>query len=201
VLLSKRFRDGIVAGEVTLAFRRWKRPTVKAGTRMRTPSGIVVIDSVQQVDEEDVTEEDARAAGFESRERMFRVLNGGRRGGRQAEGPIYRVELHWGGPDPRVALRKRTRFTAKERAELDATLARLDAASRTGPWTADVLALIAGRPETLAEDLAASRGEEKLSFKRRVRHLKELGLTESLEVGYRLSPRGRAYLGRNVSKP
>lgn len=31
-------------------------------------------------------------------------------------------------------------------------------------------------------------------FKPRVRQLKELGLTESLEVGYRLSPRGRAVL-------
>ena len=57
--------------------------------------------------------------------------------------------------------------------------------------------LIAERPETLAEDLAASRGEKKPQFKRRVRRLKELGLTESLEVGYRLSPRGRAYLGRD----
>ena len=35
-----------------------------------------------------------------------------------------------------------------------------------------------------------------LSFKRDVRRLKELGLTESLEVGYRLSPRGRALLAR-----
>ena len=34
------------------------------------------------------------------------------------------------------------------------------------------------------------------TFKRRVRQLKELGLTESLEVGYRLSPRGRAVLDR-----
>ena len=32
-------------------------------------------------------------------------------------------------------------------------------------------------------------------FKRDVRKLKELGLTESLPVGYRLSPRGRAYRG------
>ena len=43
-------------------------------------------------------------------------------------------------------------------------------------------------------DLAASLGMEKLPFKRDVRKLKELGLTESLPVGYRLSPRGRAYL-------
>ena len=194
MLLSKRFRDGIVAGDVRLAFRRWKRPTVKAGTRMRTPSGIVEIDSVEVVAADDVTEEDARAAGFESREKMFRVLDGGRRGGRKAEGDVHRVELHYGGPDPRVALREKADFSAGERAELDARLARMDAASRSGPWTADVLALIAERPETLAEDLAASRGEEKLPFKRRVRNLKELGLTESLEVGYRLSPRGQAYL-------
>ena len=195
MLLSRRFREGIVGGDVSLAFRRWKRPTVKAGTRMRTPSGIVAIDSVEVVTADEVSEADARRAGFESREALFRVLNGGRRGGRQAEGEIHRVELHYGGPDPRVALRERTEVSAQERAELDARLARLDKASRTGPWTADVLDLIAARPETLAEELAASRGEERLSFKGRVRHLKELGLTESLEVGYRLSPRGRAYVG------
>ena len=194
MILSKRFRDGIVAGEVTLAFRRWTQPRVKAGTRMRTPSGIVEIDSVAVVEADAVTEDDARAAGFESREAMFRVLNGGRRGGRQAEGPIHRIELHYGGPDPRVALREQADLSAADRDQIDARLARLDAASRTGPWTADVLRLIAARPEILAEDLAASRGEERLAFKRRVRRLKELGLTESLEVGYRLSPRGRAYV-------
>ena len=37
---------------------------------------------------------------------------------------------------------------------------------------------------------------ERLAFKRDVRKLKELGLTESLDVGYRLSPRGRAVLDR-----
>jgi ATP-dependent DNA ligase len=38
-------------------------------------------------------------------------------------------------------------------------------------------------------------------FKRRVRQLKELGLTESLEVGYRLSPRGDAALQWLVASP
>jgi hypothetical protein len=37
-------------------------------------------------------------------------------------------------------------------------------------------------------------GREKHPFKLDVRKLKELGLTESLEVGYRLSPRGRAVM-------
>ena len=58
-----------------------------------------------------------------------------------------------------------------------------------------VLGLIADRPGTRAPDLAASLGRETARFKADVRKLKELGLTESLEVGYRLSPRGRAYYG------
>ncbi len=43
---------------------------------------------------------------------------------------------------------------------------------------------------------AGELGRERLPFKADVRKLKRLGLTESLDVGYRLSPRGRAYLDR-----
>ena len=52
-----------------------------------------------------------------------------------------------------------------------------------------------------AADLAPLLGRERLPFKRDVRKLKELGLTESLEVGYRLSPRGRAVLDRLAAGP
>jgi hypothetical protein len=196
MILGRRFREGIVAGEITLAFRRWKRPRLKAGTRMRTPSGIVVVDRVAVVSRDQIVDEDARRAGFGSRADLFRVLDGGRRGGKPAEGEIHRIELHYGGPDPRIALRERADLDDEELADLDARLARFDARSRDGPWTNDVLELIAQRPATIAEELAASRGEARLRFKRRVRRLKELGLTESLETGYRLSPRGRAYLDR-----
>jgi hypothetical protein len=57
-----------------------------------------------------------------------------------------------------------------------------------------VLRAIAARPATRAADLAASFGRETQPFKLDVRKLKNLGLTLSLEVGYRLSPRGEAYL-------
>ena len=83
---------------------------------MRTASGIVVIDTVEVVDREAVSEDDARQAGFDSRDALFRVLDGGRRGGRQAEGEVHRIELHYGGPDPRIALRERAEFTVEERA-------------------------------------------------------------------------------------
>ena len=75
-------------------------------------------------------------------------------------------------------------------------MARLDATSRRGPWTERVLELIAVRPAVRAGDLADELGLERLPFKTDVRKLKALGLTESLEVGYRISPRGRAWLRR-----
>src|SRR5688572_17436861 len=177
----------IQEGEITLAFRRWRRPTVKAGGTLRTKIGVLAIDSVEPVGEDDVTDEDARRAGAPDRATLLAGL--------RPEGRLHRVELRLAGPDPRIALRKRSRISPSERAAIDARLARLDAASRHGPWTGTVLRLIAERPGTRAPDLAASLGRETAPFKADVRKLKELGLTESLEVGYRLSPRGRAYYG------
>jgi hypothetical protein len=174
-------------GEITLAFRRWRRPTVKAGGTLRTKAGVLAIDSVEPIREEDVTDEDARRAGAPDREALLARL--------RPEGRLHRVEFRLAGPDPRIALRERREVSPAERAEIDARLARLDAASRHGPWTRTVLGLIAERPGTRAPELAASLERETAPFKADVRKLKELGLTESLEVGYRLSPRGRAYYG------
>ena len=70
-----------------------------------------------------------------------------------------------------------------------------------GDWTYAVLRAIAENPGLRAPDLAASFGRETAPFKRDVRKLKELGLTESLEIGYRISPRGQAVLDvKNVSR-
>jgi hypothetical protein len=178
----------VATGEITLALRRWRRPTVKAGGSLRTRAGVLAIESVEAIEPEQVTDADARRAGRPDRAALLEGLRG--------DGRLYRIGFHLAGPDPRIALRKQADLSADERAELDRRLARLDAASRHGPWTARVLRLIAERPGTRAADLAAELGREKLPFKADVRKLKELGLTESLEVGYRLSPRGRAYLGR-----
>jgi hypothetical protein len=187
VLFRQDVMRRIGEGEVTLAFRRWRRPTVKAGGTLRTRVGVLAIESVEVVDEDEVTDADARRAGAESREAVLRE-------GPQ-ERPLYRIEFRLAGPDPRIALRERSDVSPGERAEIDARLARLDAASRHGPWTRKVLALIAEQPGTRAPDLAASLGRETAPFKADVRKLKELGLTESLQIGYRLSPRGRAYYG------
>jgi hypothetical protein len=69
---------------------------------------------------------------------------------------------------------------------------RLDAASSVGPWTRQTLAVIDRSPEVRAPDLAAELGRDTPSFKRDVRKLKELGLTESLDIGCPSSRRGAA---------
>jgi hypothetical protein len=185
VLIRRPVLDAIAAGTVTCLFRRWDRPRVRVGGSQRTAVGVLEFTSVDPVDEAGLTEADAAAAGFADLAGLERAQRG--------EGQLYRIGVRLAGPDPRVALRAKRRLSRADRADLDARLARMDRSSPHGPWTAAVLALIAANPGVRAPDLAARMGRETLPFKRDVRKLKELGLTESLEVGYRLSPRGRAY--------
>jgi hypothetical protein len=104
---------------------------------------------------------------------------------------MYRIRVRHVGPDPRADLREAIPDVA-EMEEISRRLRRLDSASSHGAWTWQTLSLIAAYPGVRAEDLAASVGLEKMPFKLDVRKLKELGLTESLRIGYRLSLRGEA---------
>jgi hypothetical protein len=190
VLLPRRFLDGLADGSIDLAFRRWRRPTVRAGGRLRTAIGELAITAVDVVRRADIDAAAAHRAGHASLAELLAFLDS------RDEGEIYRVALHVAGPDTRVALRASADLDAAAVAGLDRRLARLDAASKRGPWTLTVLRLIAARPAERAANLAASLGLETLVFKTDVRKLKNLGLTESLEVGYRISPRGQAFLAR-----
>lgn len=177
----------IKQGTLDLAFRRWVQPRVRVGTRMRTAVGIVEVTSVDQVDVDDLTADDARRAGAESLDRLLEGL------ATKADRPVFRVGLTYGGPDPRTVLREQVP-DATELAELNSWLDRLDRASAIGAWTRTTLELIDQRPAVRAPELAESLGRDTASFKRDVRKLKEKGLTASLDIGYRLSPRGEAVL-------
>ena len=190
MLFPKRVWAGLADGSVTVAFRYWKRPTVKGGGTLHSPVGVLAIDSVERVVLRAITAADARAAGYESRARLLADLAKYRAPGTV----LYRIALRYEGEDPRRALRESDQIGPAELQQVQSRLARLDRASSHGPWTKDVLRLICDNPGTLAADLATRRGLEKLPFKSDVRKLKALGLTESLRVGYRLSPRGRAVL-------
>lgn len=108
-------------------------------------------------------------------------------------GQVFRVGLRHAGADPREALRAALP-SDEERAQIRQGLDRLDAASPVGPWTWTTLRTIDTFPEVRAPELAERLGRPTPEFKRDVRKLKERGLTESLAIGYRLSPRGEAVL-------
>jgi predicted transcriptional regulator len=90
------------------------------------------------------------------------------------------------------------RLSDDDVADLARKLDRMDRVAAARPWTLEVLRAIDERPGTRAADLAEGFGRDPVPFKRDVRKLKELGLTESLEIGYRLSPRGEAVLRRLI---
>ena len=100
MLFRQVILEAVARGDVTLAFRRRQRPTVKAGTGLHTAAGVVRIGAAEPIEEQDLND----------------------------------------------------------------------------------------------ADLARAAGVEKLRFKQDMRKQKELGLTESLDVGYRLLPRGGAVL-------
>ena len=185
MLLKMKTLEGIRSGEITLAFRRWKRPTVREGGELTTAIGVLAIDAVRLVTLTSISEEDSKRAGFAARKDLLSELRG-------REGRVYRIELRLAGADPRIGLREKKKLSTGELDELTLRLERMDLRSADGKWTARVLDVIRSSPEVRAADLAAKLGMEKTKFKQRVRKLKALGLTESLEVGYRISPRGRA---------
>ena len=189
MLLKQETLRGIENGSITVAFRRWRRPTVKAGGTLLTSLGQLAVEAVDVVNLEEITEQDAAAAGFSSLASLQSELS------KRADGDFYRVRLSLAGPDPRIALRE----TIPDAAEVDGILgrlSRLDSRSGPGPWTHRVLTLLGERPGEGSASLAVDCGMDKADFKVKVRKLKALGLTESLKVGYRLAPRGETVLKR-----
>ena len=188
MLLPSKLWDRITSGEITVAFRRWVRPTVKSGGFLQSGAGRLAIDAVEVIELAEITDRDATAAGYQDRTQVITELQ------QREEGRYYRIRFRVSGPDPRIALRAQAELSPEDRQALEKKLAGLDRRSPRGPWTRATLEQIGRHPEVRAADLAAQVGMVTELYKRDVRKLKALGLTESLEVGYRLSPRGRALL-------
>ena len=189
MLFRQKFLEGLQRGTVTLAFRRWRRPSVKSGGTLLTAVGLLHIGAVEIVTIEDISNADARRAGYDSRDALVTELNA------REEGDVYRIKLGPLEPDPRIALRQR-HAADSELEDLVVQLDRLDARSAGAPWTRRVLDVLHAHPAVRAGDLCGMVGQEKHGFKLNVRKLKKLGLTESLDIGYRLSPRGTALLAK-----
>jgi hypothetical protein len=186
MLFKQSILNGIAEGRITVAFRRWRRPSVKAGGSLMTSIGMLRINSVDVIDKRQITPKEAKQAGFDSVDDVLKSVG-------DREGQLHRIAFRRVGDDPRIALRQNDDLSDDDFSEIQSRLARLDRGNAE-PWTVRVLRLIEQFPEQRAVELARRSGFEKEWLKLNVRKLKNLGLTESLDVGYRLSPRGRAFL-------
>ena len=116
----------IRSGEITLAFRKWRRPTVKRGGTLKTAAGLLGIDAVEEVSEDEITDADAVQAGHESAKEVRETLS------ERSEGKVFRVRFKRAGEDPRIELRQRKDLSEDEWREVETRLGRLDKASRKG---------------------------------------------------------------------
>jgi hypothetical protein len=172
---------GIADGSITVTFRAWKRAQAKVGGRYRIGGMLIEATDVRQVAFADITDDDARRAGAADRDALLSRLGG--------SDPVWRVDFVFVGADDRIGRRNDTSSD-----EIRVVIARLSRLDRGGAWTRQTLQLIERYPGIVSTTLARHAGQERPDFKLNVRKLKELGLTESLQIGYRLSPRGEAVL-------
>lgn len=196
LLFKKPFHEGLVSGRITLTFRRWERAHVRVGGRYRChPIGVLEVDAIDVVPVRAITTADARRAGFASRDALLAFL--AELGPVDDDTTVHRVALHHGGDGDRVEIALDARLGDADVVAIREKLARMDA---KGAWTKKTLAIIEKNPRVAASRLATKLGRETLPFKTDVRKLKKLGLTQSFEVGYELSPRGKAYVARTRAK-
>lgn len=188
MLIKEHHLTGMVQGKINLAFRKWKRPTVKMGGFLTTKMGVLAIDAVESITARSITEAEAQQSGFSSKAALLAEL------AKHAGDQLYRIRLHYAGEDPRIALRENSDVTDTETALILKKLQGIDARSIYGAWTKKVMGHILRFPETKAGDMAVDLNIDKEWLKVNIRKLKALGLTESTSPGYRLSPRGEVLL-------
>ena len=88
MLIRLEVLEAIKRGEITLQFRRWSRPSVKPGGTLKSKVGLLKIGRIDDMRHEDVTEADARSAGFKDLPDFRRWL------GTMKEGPLFqRIEI------------------------------------------------------------------------------------------------------------
>ena len=96
VEFSRELRDDVLAGDITLTVRLWKRPQVKAGGRYRVGLGEIEVDAIELVPFAAITAADVRRAGETDRETLR--VRAAHAGPIDEDTLVYRIEFHAVGP-------------------------------------------------------------------------------------------------------
>ena len=89
---SKELHADIAAGDITVTFRLWRRPHVKAGGRYRTGPVEIEVDRIELVPFAAITDADIRRAGEPDRESLRR--RAAHAGPVVDETLLYRIAFH-----------------------------------------------------------------------------------------------------------
>ena len=88
MLIKREVLEAIRRGEIDIQFRRWTRATVKPGGTLKTKLGLFRIGRIDDMSPDDVTDTDARRAGFADVAAFHRWL------ATMKEGPLFqRIEI------------------------------------------------------------------------------------------------------------
>ncbi|PQA60123.1 ASCH domain-containing protein [Siphonobacter curvatus] len=97
--------QGIKSGEITFAFRKWQKASVKCGSLLHTSVGLVKIGKIETISENDITEQDAIQAGFTGKQQLLKSFTP------SSTGTIFKISVSYYSADPRIKLREQTRLS------------------------------------------------------------------------------------------
>jgi hypothetical protein len=92
VEFSAELREAVLAGEITVSFRLWRRPKVKPGGRYRVGRGQIEVESVEVMPFSAITSDDVRRSGETDRESLRR--RAAHAGPIADDTLLYRIEFH-----------------------------------------------------------------------------------------------------------
>jgi hypothetical protein len=92
VQFSRELLDDVLAGDITLSIRLWKRPRVKPGGRYWVGLGEIEVDAVELIPFAAVTGEDVQRAGEPDRETLRQ--RAAHAGPIDENTLVYRIEFH-----------------------------------------------------------------------------------------------------------
>jgi hypothetical protein len=94
---SRELRNDVLAGDITLSVRLWRRPRVKPGGRYRVGPGEIEVDAIELVPFAAITRADVRQAGEPDREALRQ--RAAHAGPIDEDTLVYRIEFHVVSPD------------------------------------------------------------------------------------------------------
>jgi hypothetical protein len=89
MMFTRRLREGIRRGRIRSTIRIWLRPRVKVGGRSPMDDGHVVVDSIEEIELRDITDDLARESGFEGVEDLLQTAKHG------SGENVYLIRFHY----------------------------------------------------------------------------------------------------------